>query len=126
MARLTPEKKYEKNFMAWCSERDMKAIKGPTTNSGGFPDRFVQLTDCGGTIYVEFKGTSDYYNLTPRQVWWKDYLKASNPHRYFVVDSPESLERLKRACLIFMEVGPALVEYEKQLILKAIEKRNNE
>ena len=122
MARLTPEKKYEKDFMAWCSARDMKAIKGPTANTGGFPDRFVQLQSCGGTIYVEFKGTSDY-DLTPRQRWWKRYLKASSPHRYFVVDSPESLAYLKYACEILMEIGPELVAYELELIKKAKEKR---
>lgn len=122
MARLTPEKKYERAFMSWCSERDMKAIKGPTANSGGFPDRFVQLRCNGGTIYVEFKGTSDY-DLTPRQVWWKHYIKASSPHRYFVVDSPESLEYLKYACEILMEIGPELVAYERELIIKAKEKR---
>lgn len=123
MARLTPEKRYEQDFCRWCSAQDMKALKGPTANSGGFPDRFVQLKNGGGTVYVEFKGTSDYYGLSERQLWWCDYLKASNPHRYFVVSDQETLERLKRACLVFMEIGPDNVKQEHELLLQAIEKR---
>ena len=42
------------------------------------------------TVYVEFKGTSA--GLSPTQKWWKNYLLASSPHRYYMVDTPEKLQ----------------------------------
>lgn len=111
----TIEKRLEANFVKWCREQDIEPIKGPTATSKGFPDRFLQLPKCGGTIYVEFKGTSDYYDLTPLQQWWKEYLMKSNPNRYFTVSDDYELARLKKVCLDFMNVGSAIVEYEKNL-----------
>lgn len=111
------EKALENNFTAWCKERKIVPIKGPVTTSKGFPDRFLQLPNGGGTIYVEFKGTN-YYSLTPLQAWWRDYLKASNPNRYFLVEDKEGLERLKMRCLSFIAIGEALVKYETDLLLK--------
>jgi len=109
------EKKLETNFVHWCKERNIIPIKGPTQNSKGFPDRFFQLPNYGGTLYVEFKGSNDY-GLSPMQDWWKDYLKASSPNRYFIVDDYETLERLKRACETFITLGPKLYKAETTII----------
>lgn len=106
------EKKLEVAFVVWCQRKQIIAIKGPANTAKGFPDRFLQLPNGGGTIYVEFKGTS-YYTLTPIQVWWKDYILRSSPHRYFLVESEEDLEKLKAACEKFIEIGPELVAFEK-------------
>jgi hypothetical protein len=115
---VTLEKKLERAFTAWCKFQNIQAVKGPVGLSKGFPDRLVILPNNGGTIYVEFKGTSEYYSLTQMQDWWKQYIKYSNPHRYFLVSTLEELERLKRACKKFMEIGSSLVKYELELIMK--------
>jgi len=75
------EEYLESAFVKWCKQRDIVPIKGPAQTAKGFPDRFCQLPNGGGTIYVEFKGSSKYYDLTPMQVWWKDYIRASSPGR---------------------------------------------
>ena len=111
----TIEQALESNFVKWCKEKEIVAIKGPSATAKGFPDRFLQLPNFGGTIYVEFKGTS-YYDLTPIQVWWKNYLKASDPLRYFVIDTKEDLENLKLRCEQFMQIGAQIVEYENKLL----------
>ena len=106
----------ERNFTKWCMDTyEVYAVKGPAHFAKGFPDRFLQLPNGGGTIYVEFKGTS-YYGLTKMQEWWRDYIKESSPHRYFLVENPEELEALKEACVILCNIGPSLVPYEKELI----------
>ena len=109
------EEVLENGFYKWCNERKIVAIKGPTATSRGFPDRFVQLPHGGGTIYVEFKGSS-YYDLTPMQRWWQAYLLLSHPLRYFKVETKEELEVLKQRCLDLIEIGPKLVAYEKELL----------
>ncbi len=112
----TIEQALERDFVKWCNERDIVPIKGPSATAKGFPDRFIQLPKGGGTIYVEFKGTS-YYDLTPIQQWWKQYLLSSNPFRYFVIDTKEDLEVLKELCLHFIAIGTKLVAYEESLLL---------
>lgn len=109
------EKYLESNFVKWCNEKDIVPIKGPVTTSKGFPDRFLQLPKGGGTIYVEFKGTS-YYSLTPLQEWWREYLLLSSPNRYFLVDNVEDLKNLKIRCLSFMALGKRLVDYETAVL----------
>ena len=86
----TVEKYIEKKFVEWCEKNGAKAVKGPTANSKGFPDRIVVLPRNGGTIYVEFKGDG-YYDLTPTQKWWKALIESSSPNRYFKVSSNKRL-----------------------------------
>ena len=105
--REISEDALEKSFVDWCNERDIEALKGPVGLSKGFPDRFAMLTNGGGTVYVEFKG-SGYYDLTRMQRWWQGYLRESNPNRYFVVRNREDLENLKRVCLALMQIGHVL------------------
>lgn len=109
------EKYLENNFVKWCRDQEIEPIKGPVATSKGFPDRFLQLPNGGGTIYVEFKGTS-YYSLTPLQVWWKEYILVSSPNRYFMVDNKEDLEALKVKCKAFMSIGKELTMYETSLL----------
>lgn len=109
------EQALERNFVQWLKGYKVVGIKGPAQTAKGFPDRFFQLPRGGGTVYVEFKGTS-YYTLTPIQVWWKNYLLDSSPHRYFVVENEVELEHLKKMCIAFMEIGAKLVVYEQQLL----------
>lgn len=111
----TIEKRLEGNFVRWCRDRQIEPIKGPVGLSKGFPDRFLQLPHGGGTIYVEFKGSSSY-SLTPLQVWWKNTIQASSPNRYFFVENDAQLEELKKACLRFMAIGPELHKYETKLL----------
>ena len=115
----TVEKRLEADFSRWCQSKQIVPIKGPVVTSKGFPDRFVQLPNGGGTIYVEFKGTS-YYDLTPLQVWWKNYLLASNPHRYFLVATDEELDHLKEMCLKFIAIGKELITFENELLNKKL------
>jgi hypothetical protein len=110
------EKRLESNFVAWCKAQDVLAIKGPANMAKGIPDRIVIIPNFGGTLWVEFKGDDTYYSLTPMQVWWKKILQHSDPQRYFVIDTPERLEKLKKRILEFMQIGKALVEYEKNLL----------
>lgn len=111
----TIEKRLEDNFVKWCKSKGMEPMKGPVGLSKGFPDRFVQLPMLGGTIYVEFKGSS-YYGLSPMQEWWKEYILSSSPNRYFVVDDDEDLARLKRRCEHLISIGAAVTTYEKDLL----------
>ena len=112
----TDEKRLESNFVKWCKDRKIIAVKGPAPTAKGIPDRIVPLPHHGGTIYVEFKGNDSYYGLTPMQEWWKTYLQDSDPQRYFIVDTDERLEKLKHRCEEFMAVGQAIVEYENKLL----------
>ena len=113
----TVEQRLEAKFVKWCKERGMEPMKGPVGLSKGFPDRFVQLSNLGGTIYVEFKGTS-YYGLSPMQVWWKEYIMASSPNRYFIIDTDADLEKLFKRVEQFMTIGAALHTYESQLLTR--------
>lgn len=120
------EKYLEDRFVAWCNERDIVAMKGPAGLSKGFPDRFASLPNGGGTIYVEFKGTS-YYDLSQIQQWWQRYLLLSDPYRTFVVRSKEDLAQLFEKCETFIKIGPQIVEFERQLLEeRAIIKENQE
>lgn len=120
------EQYLESNFKKWCDENDIIPIKGPSSIVKGFPDRFVQLPNGGGTVYVEFKGSS-YYDLTPLQVYWKKYLLKSSPNRYFKIDTKEQLEQLKQTCLAFIEIGKQLTEFEHKLLTeRGIMKINQE
>jgi hypothetical protein len=107
------EKQLESSFVRWCQYKKIVAIKGPAATAKGFPDRFLQLPNGGGTVYVEFKGTS-YYGLAPLQLWWKEYIINSSPHRYFLVDNEEDLEQLKSTCEKFISIGPKLIAFEKE------------
>lgn len=111
----TIEAYLENNFVKWCRDQQIEPIKGPVVTSKGFPDRFLQLPKGGGTIYVEFKGTSSY-GLTPIQEWWRAYILDSSPHRYFVVKDKTQLEHLKVCCMKLIEIGPALIEAERNLL----------
>jgi hypothetical protein len=111
----TTESRLEHNFCDWCKAKQIVPVKGPSQIVKGFPDRFMQLPNGGGTIYVEFKGTS-YYGLTPIQVWWKNYLIASSPNRYFLVETDEQLDALKARCLRFIAIGAKLTAYETELL----------
>ena len=113
------ESALEKNFSAWCQVRDIIPIKGPSMFAKGIPDRYVQLPDGGGTIYIEFKGTS-YYGLTAMQRMWKDYLINSSPNRYFLVENTDELDALKKRCLEFIDIGKELVSYETSLLEKLV------
>jgi hypothetical protein len=113
------EKQLEATFVRWCQYKKIVAIKGPSATAKGFPDRFLQLPNGGGTIYVEFKGTS-YYGLAPLQVWWKEYLINSSPHRYFLVATDEELDHLKEMCLKFIAIGKELVAFENELLNKKL------
>jgi len=109
------EQALEREFVNWCKDLDIQCIKGPSMFAKGFPDRFWQLPNGGGSVYCEFKGTS-YYGLTKMQEWWQRYLVYSNPNRYFVVENKEELEQLKKRCLQLMAIGPELVAYETKLL----------
>jgi hypothetical protein len=111
----TVEKRLESDFVRWCQSKEIVAIKGPVITSKGFPDRFLQLPKGGGTIYVEFKGTS-YYDLAPLQAWWKEYLMGSNPHRYFLVTNDDELDHVKKMCDKFIKIGSILIEVEYNLL----------
>ncbi len=111
----TVEKRLEADFVRWCQSKEIVAIKGPVMTSKGFPDRFLQLPKGGGTIYVEFKGTS-YYDLAPLQAWWKEYLMDSNPHRYFLVTNDDELDYVKKMCDKFIKIGSILIEVEHNLL----------
>lgn len=116
MARATIEQYLEDNFVKWCKEQHIEAIKGPTMMSRGFPDRYCILPNFGGTIYVEFKGSDLYYDLTPLQQWWRRILLGSDSNRYFVIYTKEELEQLKQKCLDFMAVGKQIVEFESKVL----------
>ena len=119
------EKYLETHFVAWCNERDIVAMKGPAGLSKGFPDRFAALPNGGGTIYVEFKGTS-YYDLSEIQQWWQRYLLLSDPYRTFVVRSKEDLAQLYEKCEAFMEIGPQVVEFERKLLEERVIMKENQ
>lgn len=110
MAVVT-EKRLETKFVKWAKEHGAMTVKGPTAQSKGFPDRIVILPNGGGTLYIEFKGSS-YYGLTPLQEWWKETLLASNPNRYFVVDSEHTLTHVITVAEAFIEAGNTLIKEE--------------
>lgn len=116
---MTEEKRLEKNFCDWARDLDIVPVKGPANTARGIPDRFMGLPHGGGTIWVEFKGSS-YYGLQPMQKWWRDYLIDSSPNRYFVVDNDEDLEHLKSMCMKFIRIGKDLTAYES-ILLKELE-----
>ena len=105
----------EKKFSDWLRKMDVIPIKGPALTVKGFPDRFFQLPNGGGTVYVEFKGTS-YYSLTPLQAWWKEYLTKSSPNRYFLVENEKQLLALIKHCEKLIAIGPQLVVEEGRLL----------
>ena len=116
MARVSTEARLEKKFVQWCKDKDIIPIKGPSHLAKGFPDRFIQLPNGGGSAYIEFKGTSVAYDLTPMQVWWKEYLTNSNPNRYFVVENKQQLTELFEKLEVLIGIGVTLVGLETKLI----------
>lgn len=113
----TMESYLETKFVEWCNKIGAKAVKGPTAQSKGFPDRFVALPNYGGTVYVEFKGTS-YYDLEPLQQWWMLQIKKSSPDRHFVVRSRADLEDMLRTCEGFMAIGYDMLRMERLLMAR--------
>lgn len=111
----TMESYLEDKFVEWCNKVEAKAVKGPTAQSKGFPDRFVALPNYGGTVYVEFKGTSSY-GLEPLQKWWMMKIKKSSPDRYFLVACRSDLEDLIRMCEGFMAIGYDMLRMERILM----------
>lgn len=95
------EKYLEHKFVAWCKANGVLAVKGDANMYKGIPDRIVILPKGGGTIWVEFKGDS-YYQLTPMQLKWQEWLMASDSTRYFVINDKEELQRLIDYCLMLM------------------------
>ena len=109
------ESALERKFKDWCDDHDVICIKGPAHLAKGFPDRFAQLPNGGGSVHVEFKGTS-YYGLSKMQLMWKDYLIDSNPHRYFIVEDTDQLAYLIKRCEQLIAIGPQVVAYEDELL----------
>lgn len=91
------EKPLERKFCEWLKSIGGEPVKGPSYTNKGIPDRIAVLPNGGGTVWVEFKGGTSY-QLQPMQVWWKDLLIASDPHRYFCVDTKEDLDNVIAAC----------------------------
>lgn len=116
-AKPISEPRLKNRWKAWADGVGAKNIPGPTGQSKGFPDRLVLLPQGGGTIYIEFKGTS-YYSLTPLQEWWKKTILDSSPNRYFLIDSLESLERTIEAASTFIVMGKELSEFERSCAKK--------
>lgn len=115
------EKQLETKFVKWCKSKEIVPNKGPAQMIKGFPDRFIQLPNSGGTVYVEFKGTSNYYGLTQIQEWWANYLKNSDRVRYYLIEDERQLERLIRICEALIKVGFKIVQYEIELIKEALD-----
>jgi hypothetical protein len=109
------EQYLESHFVKWCKDHDVTAVKGPVGLSKGFPDRFVALPNGAGTIYVEFKGTSDY-GLSKMQLYWKQLLRDSDPYRYFVIETKEQVLALENFCQGLIDSGPTLLEKENEII----------
>ena len=107
------EKYLENKFVEWCDEIGGKAFKGPAMQYKGFPDRFAILPNNGGTVYVEFKGGTEY-GLTAMQKHFGRMITASDPMRYFVVDTKEDLAYLIECCKQFMNIGDVIVRVEQQ------------
>lgn len=99
------EKPLEKKFCEWLKSIGGEPVKGPSFTNAGIPDRINVLPNGGGTIWVEFKGGTEY-QLTPIQQWWKRLLLNSDPTRYFVVDTKEDLEKLIETCKSLMVDKP--------------------
>lgn len=115
------EKALEQRFVKWCQSKDIIPIKGPSMIVKGIPDRYIQLPNGGGTVYVEFKGTS-YYGLQPMQEWWKKYLTAADPHRYFLIENLDELEAMFAKLEALIAIGPDLVSYTSALLAERCEK----
>lgn len=95
------EKYLEKKFIDWCKEHKVMAIKGPSQMYKGVPDRIAIIPN-GGTLWIEFKGDT-YYQLTPMQQKWKSFIMASDPNRYFCVNTKEELKALITLCEALMD-----------------------
>ena len=105
MASKTSIEKYlEKKFVDWCRENKIIAVKGPAQMYKGIPDRIVIIPN-GGTIWVEFKGNT-YYQLSPMQQKWKSFLLASDPDRYFCINTKEELNALIQLCADLLDGFP--------------------
>lgn len=91
------EKYLERKFCEWVRSIGGMAVKGPSYDYKGIPDRIIILPNGGGTVWIEFKGNT-YYQLQPKQVWWKDLIVSSDPNRYFLVDTKEDLTKTIEAC----------------------------
>ena len=109
------EKALEQRFVKWCRNKDIIPIKGPSMIVKGIPDRYIQLPNGGGTVYVEFKGTS-YYGLQPMQEWWKRYLTAADPLRYFLIENLTELEAMFAHLEKLIAIGPEVLAYTKKLL----------
>lgn len=107
------EKYLENKFVEWCDEIGGKAFKGPAMQYKGFPDRIAILPNYGGTVYVEFKGGTDY-GLTAMQKHFGRMITSSDPTRYFVVDTKEDLDFLIECCKRFVTIGDMIVQTEQQ------------
>ena len=97
------EKTLEKKFVEAISAMGGRAVKGPAYQYKGIPDRIAVLPNGGGTVWVEFK--NGVYTLQPLQLYWKNLLTGSDPDRYMIVDSEESLTNCINKCKSFCKKG---------------------
>ena len=100
------EKYLERKLCEWVRDIGGEAIKGPSYDYKGIPDRIIILPDGGGTVWVEVKGNT-YYGLQPKQVWWKEKIINSSPGRYFLIDTKEDLQRVMEECQRFIDIAKA-------------------
>lgn len=109
------EKYLENKFVEWCDQIGGKAFKGPAMQYKGFPDRIAILPNYGGTVYVEFKGGTEY-GLTAMQKHFGRLITSSDPARYFIVDTKEDLDFLIDCCKRFMTIGDMIVQAEHKAL----------
>ena len=96
------EAKLEKMLVDWATSIKGVALKGATTFDTGFPDRVVYLPDA--LLHVEVKGTSTRYHLNAKQKIWAGRVIATK-EPYYILESVEQLEHLKRNHLLDKEVA---------------------
>lgn len=92
MSKRVTEQTLENNLTKWVKAEGGIALKGSNHFDTGFPDREVFLV--GTHAYVELKGTSKYYHLTPKQTVWAGRIIAAGGS-YFIIESLEQLELFK-------------------------------
>lgn len=105
---ISQEKYLERKLCEWVKNIGGEPIKGPAYDYKGIPDRIIILPNGGGTVWVEVKGGT-YYQLTPKQIWWKELILNSSPDRYFVIDNKEDLQRVIDDCQRLIDTAQSRV-----------------
>lgn len=112
------ESRLEKRLIRALKKRNVKNIKGDSTNNVGFPDRIIFNHLVREIHYVELKNDTYYKQTIPQKKWQEIILNAGG--RYFLLNGDDDVNAYIRNYVIIQE--QSIFGTQEQHMINHIEK----